>query len=140
MPDGYNTVIGERGLGLSGGQGQRISIARAVMRAPKILVMDDCTSAVDMETEHYIQNELKPVMKGRTTFIIAHRLSSVKHADIIFFMDGGKIVERGTHEELLALKGRYYSVFCDQYSDLNRELQAENTVQNSNATEVLGNG
>ena len=117
MPQGYDTIVGERGLGLSGGQKQRIAIARALLYDPTILVLDDATSAVDMETEHEIQKHLKSIMRGRTTFIIAHRISSVKNADQIVVLDGGAVAERGTHEELLAKKGLYYSMYQDQYRD-----------------------
>ena len=118
MPDGYETVVGERGMGLSGGQKQRTAIARAVLIDPTILVMDDSTSAVDMETEYVIQQKLKKVLAGRTTFIIAHRISSVKNADQILVMKDGAIAERGTHKELLAKKGIYYQMVQDQYRDL----------------------
>lgn len=117
MPEGYETVVGERGVGLSGGQKQRVSIARAVLTEPSILIMDDSTSAVDMETEYAIQQELKEVLAGRTTFIIAHRISSVKNADLILVLDEGRIAERGTHAELLAKKGIYYGMVQDQYRD-----------------------
>jgi ATP-binding cassette subfamily B multidrug efflux pump len=117
LPEGYNTVVGERGLGLSGGQKQRIAIARALIKDPKILILDDATSAVDMETEHEIQAGFKEVMKGRTTFIIAHRISSLKHADEIIVLDRGRIVQRGKHEELLQVKGPYLEAFNIQYSD-----------------------
>jgi len=120
MPQGYDTIVGERGVGLSGGQKQRVSIARAVLTDPSILVMDDSTSAVDMETEYEIQQELKEVLKGRTTFIIAHRISSVKNADQILVLDGGRIAERGTHHELLAKKGIYYGMVQDQYRDFEK--------------------
>ena len=118
MPQGYETIVGERGIGLSGGQKQRIAIARAVLTNPSILVMDDSTSAVDMETEYLIQNELKAVLKNRTTFIIAHRISSVKNADQILVLKNGEIVERGTHKELLKQEGEYYNMVQDQYKDL----------------------
>ena len=114
MPGGYETVVGERGLGLSGGQKQRTAIARAVLLNPKILVMDDSTSAVDMETEYKIQQELKEVLKNRTTFIIAHRISSVKNADQILVLDHGEIAERGNHKELMAQGGIYYQMVMDQ--------------------------
>jgi len=127
MPQGYDTIVGERGVGLSGGQKQRIAIARAIVKNPKILIMDDCTSAVDMETEYEIQKALKKIMKGRTTFIIAHRVSSVKDADEIIFLDNGRIVERGKHEELLALRGRYYELYMQQYKDLD-EFQSDRQV------------
>ncbi|MBQ2956041.1 MAG: ABC transporter ATP-binding protein [Clostridia bacterium] len=120
MPHGYETIVGERGVGLSGGQKQRVSIARAVLTEPSILIMDDSTSAVDMETEYEIQQELKEVLKGRTTFIIAHRISSVKNADQILVLDDGRIAERGTHHELLAKKGIYYGMVQDQYRDFEK--------------------
>jgi len=114
MPGGYETVVGERGLGLSGGQKQRVAIARAVLVDPKILVLDDSTSAVDMETEYQIQQELKEVLKNRTTFVIAHRISSVKNADLILVLDHGEIAERGNHKELMAQGGIYYQMVMDQ--------------------------
>ncbi|NLI60577.1 MAG: ABC transporter ATP-binding protein [Clostridiales bacterium] len=117
MPQGYDTIVGERGMGLSGGQKQRIAIARAVIKNPKILIMDDCTSAVDMETEYSIQQALKGIMEGRTTFIIAHRISSVKDADEIIVLDDGQIVERGTHHQLLKQRGEYYEIYSQQYKD-----------------------
>lgn len=123
LPQGYDTVVGERGLGLSGGQKQRIAIARALLKDPKILILDDSTSAVDMETEHVIQQGLREIMQGRTTFIIAHRISSLKHADEILVLDQGKIVQRGTHDELLQQQGPYLDTFNIQYAD--RPKQAD---------------
>lgn len=117
MPNGYDTLLGERGMGLSGGQKQRISIARALLINPAILVLDDATSAVDMETEFKIQRALKEVMEGRTTFIIAHRISSLKHADEILVLEDGKIVERGKHEFLLNNGGPYQRIYDIQYQD-----------------------
>ncbi len=117
MPQGYDTIVGERGLGLSGGQKQRVALARAILYDPKILIMDDATSAVDMETEAEIQEALRSVMKGRTTFIIAHRISSVRRADLIVCLDNGKIAERGTHAELLAAGGLYAQMYADQTRD-----------------------
>ncbi|MNZ57819.1 putative multidrug export ATP-binding/permease protein [compost metagenome] len=117
LPDGYNTVVGERGMGLSGGQKQRIAIARALLKDPKILILDDATSAVDMETEHEIQSGFQEVMKGRTTFIIAHRISSLRHADEILVLDEGRVVQRGTHEELIQVSGPYQDVYHIQYAD-----------------------
>ncbi|HYF90882.1 MAG TPA: ABC transporter ATP-binding protein [Symbiobacteriaceae bacterium] len=121
-PLGYETVVGERGLGLSGGQRQRIAIARAILNNPRILILDDATASVDMETEHEIQIGLKELMKGRTTFIIAHRLSSLKHADEILVLESGRIIERGTHEELLAAGGAYRSVYEIQFQDREAEV------------------
>ena len=121
MPDGYETIVGERGMGLSGGQKQRVAIARAVLNDPSILIMDDSTSAVDMETEYLIQQDLKEVLKNRTTFIIAHRISSVKNADMILVLDHeGRIAERGTHQQLLDMKGIYYGMVQDQYRDFDQ--------------------
>jgi ATP-binding cassette subfamily B multidrug efflux pump len=117
LPDGYDTLLGERGLGLSGGQKQRIAIARAICINPSILILDDATSAVDMETEFAIQKAMQEVMKGRTTFIIAHRISSLKHADEILVLDQGKIVERGVHEELIHNGGPYERIYKIQYQD-----------------------
>ncbi len=117
LPDGYDTMLGERGMGLSGGQKQRIAIARSICVDPSILILDDATSAVDMETEFKIQKALKEVMKGRTTFIIAHRISSLKHADEILVLENGKIAERGTHEDLLKNEGPYQRIYDIQYQD-----------------------
>ncbi|ASN05914.1 ABC transporter ATP-binding protein [Virgibacillus necropolis] len=117
MPAGYDTMLGERGMGLSGGQKQRIAIARAICINPSILVLDDATSAVDMETEFKIQKALKEVMKGRTTFIIAHRISSLKHADEIVVLEEGEVVERGTHDSLIHNHGTYQRIYDIQYQD-----------------------
>jgi len=117
MPLGYDTLLGERGMGLSGGQKQRIAIARAICINPSILILDDATSAVDMETEYAIQQALKEVMKGRTSFIIAHRISSLRHADEILVLDEGEIIERGTHETLLQENGTYKRIYDIQYQD-----------------------
>jgi len=121
MPNGYDTIIGERGVGLSGGQKQRIAIARAIITNPSILILDDATSSVDMETEREIQETLSKVMKGRTTIIIAHRVSSVMHADQILFLEDGVIVERGTHSELIELGGRYYNIYKEQLGNFDIE-------------------
>jgi ATP-binding cassette subfamily B protein len=117
LPQGYETVVGERGLGLSGGQKQRIAIARAILDNPRVLILDDATAAVDAETEAEIQKALRTVMQGRTTFIIAHRISALHHADEIVVLDKGRVVERGTHAELLALNGAYRRIYDVQYAD-----------------------
>lgn len=122
MPQGYDTIVGERGVGLSGGQKQRISLARALLKDPAILILDDTTSAVDMETESYIQEQLKKLKKNCTIFIIAYRISSIKDADLILVMDQGRIIEQGTHEELVRAGGYYATAFRHQYGDYVDEL------------------
>ena len=126
MPDGYNTIVGERGVGLSGGQRQRISLARALLKNPSILILDDTTSAIDMETEHMIQNMLKKSFANKTTFIIAHRISSIKNADLILVMKDGRIIEWGTHDELIKQNGYYKTACDDQYGDFNNMAGGEN--------------
>lgn len=118
LPLGYETIVGERGMGLSGGQKQRIAIARALLKDPKILILDDATSAVDMETEQEIQAGFKQLMNNRTTFIIAHRISSLRHADEILVLDQGKVIQRGTHDELLKVAGPYLTTYQIQFADL----------------------
>lgn len=123
LEDGYETIIGERGVGLSGGQRQRVSLARAMMKDASIFVLDDVTSAVDMETEKKIQYELKNMEEKKTTFIIAHRISSLKQADLILVLDNGEIVERGTHDELIREHGYYSNIFYTQYGNLNLKVE-----------------
>ncbi len=113
--DGYDTVVGERGVKLSGGQRQRVSIARALLKEPRILILDEATSSLDSESEEMIQDALKRLRQGRTTFVIAHRLSTIRSADQILVLEGGEIVERGTHDELLAKHGRYRQLYDKQY-------------------------
>ena len=129
FPQQYETLLGERGINLSGGQKQRISIARAIIKNPQILLFDDCLSAVDTHTEDRIIKKLKNLMKGKTSIIIAHRISTVKEADQIIYLDQGKILERGTHTELLALNGSYASLYRKQ---LLEEQESRNGESSSN--------
>ena len=115
LPDGYDTIVGERGYRLSGGEKQRIALARVILKDPRILILDEATSHLDSESESLIQDALKHVMAGRTSIVIAHRLSTILAADLILVMDRGKIVERGTHEQLLALGGLYSQLYETQF-------------------------
>ncbi|HEU5230564.1 MAG TPA: ABC transporter ATP-binding protein [Ktedonobacteraceae bacterium] len=124
LDDGYDTVVGERGYKLSGGEKQRIAIARVILKNPRILILDEATSALDTHSERLIQAALEPLMKGRTTLAIAHRLSTILAADIILVIDKGEIVERGTHHELLALGGLYARLYNEQFSQLDKEEEA----------------
>ena len=110
LPDGINTMVGEHGAKLSGGQRQRISIARAIIRNPRVIIFDEATSALDSVTEKEIQTAIENLTADRTTFIVAHRLSTIKNADKIAVMDGGRCVEYGTYDELMAKKGRFYEL------------------------------
>ena len=119
FPDQFETLLGERGVNLSGGQKQRISIARALIRDPKLLLLDDCLSAVDTETEEIILNHLKEEFKQRTSIIVSHRISSIRHANKLIVIDDGTIIESGTHETLLALNGVYAEMYTKQLADEN---------------------
>ena len=132
MPDGYDTIVGERGVGLSGGQKQRISLARALLKDPSILILDDTTSAVDMETESYIQKQLKNIQQEKdcTVFIIAYRISSIKDSDMILVLDHGHIIEQGTHEDLLKKNGYYAETFRNQYGEIPYDLLQERSTEN----------
>ena len=127
MPDGYDTIVGERGVGLSGGQKQRISLARALLKEPSILILDDTTSAVDMETESYIQKQLSTLDRNCTIFVVAYRISSIKDSDLILVLNNGRIVEQGTHDELLKNNGYYATVFRHQYGEFEKYVDELNS-------------
>ena len=121
LPEAYDTRVGENGVLLSGGQRQRIAIARAILKDAPILILDEATSALDSESERYIQSALEGVMKNRTTLVIAHRLSTIKHADKIIVMQQGRIVEQGTHQELLNVQGHYTQLHGAQQANTKYE-------------------
>jgi ATP-binding cassette subfamily B protein len=129
LPDGYEATVGERGLKLSGGEKQRVAIARAVLKNPRILIFDEATSALDSKSEKSIQAELNRIARGRTTLVIAHRLSTVMDADQILVMGAGRIIERGTHRALLELGGTYAQMWAlQQQEEAEREKAASGTV------------
>lgn len=125
QPDAYDTMLGERGVGLSGGERQRLSIARAVLKSPSVLIFDEATAAVDSETEHLIQEAIDRLIVGKTTLMIAHRLSTLKRADRIIVVDNGKIIENGSPEELMAMKGKYYKLVQIQSMTADAERMRE---------------
>lgn len=129
LPDGYDTLIGERGVGLSGGQKQRVAIARALLMDAKILLLDESTSSVDVETEMQIQQAFSKLLKDRTAFIIAQRLSTVRDADRVIVLDNGRIVEEGTHEELLQLGGIYTAIYNLQFRPQEVDFWDKNNVE-----------
>jgi ATP-binding cassette, subfamily B, bacterial len=122
LPEGYDTMVGERGHRLSGGERQRIAIARAILKRPRILILDEATSHLDSESESYVQAALEELMQGRTTLVIAHRLSTVLAADHILVIEAGSVVERGTHSELLALEGLYARLYRTQFAKAAEEV------------------
>jgi len=125
FPDGYKTIVGEKGVTLSGGQKQRTTIARTLLKNPRILILDDSTSSVDTETEAEIRSALNGLMENRTTFIIAHRIQSVMIADLILVLDKGEVIQMGTHEELLAQSDGMYRRIYDIQTRIDEELELE---------------
>jgi ATP-binding cassette subfamily B protein/subfamily B ATP-binding cassette protein MsbA len=130
LPDGYDTFIGERGVTLSGGQQQRLAIARAIVASPQILILDEATSNLDTESEQLIQASMSSLLAGRTTFVIAHRLSTIRRADLILLMEDGRIIERGTHVDLMNARGVYHAMVV-------RQMQSDEDLQ---SLQVLDQG
>ena len=128
MPDGYETVVGERGFRLSGGERQRLSIARVILHQPQVLILDEATSALDTASERFVQSALQPLMRDRTTIVIAHRLSTIIAADVIYVVDQGRIVEYGPHEALLAKGGMYANLYQQQFGSGLIEAYCEDGV------------
>jgi ATP-binding cassette subfamily B protein len=128
LPDGYDTVVGERGYRLSGGERQRLSIARVMLHDPRILILDEATSALDTASERHVQAALEPLMRDRTTIAIAHRLSTIMSADVIYVVDEGRIVEYGTHDHLLETCGLYASLYQEQFDNGRVESRCEDGI------------
>jgi ABC-type multidrug transport system fused ATPase/permease subunit len=140
FPDKYDTIIGERGVKLSGGQRQRVSIARAILADPRILILDEATSSLDSESEALIQEGLAYLMRGRTTFVIAHRLSTIRRAEQILVVEEGRIVERGNHEELYILQGRYFELYTKQHGLQENLFLAPGEGENVDSDETESKG
>ncbi len=136
LKDGYDTVVEERGSTLSAGQRQLISFARALLADPKILILDEATSSIDTKTEELLQVGLKRLLKGRTSFIIAHRLSTIKNSSEIFYINDGRIVERGSHDELMAQKGNYYHLYQSQYDIIRSDRDDDRIVELESQAEL----
>ena len=136
LPDGLDTFVGEQGGKLSGGQKQRVTIARALIRDPRILILDEATSALDNISEYQVQKAISSLIKGRTTFIVAHRLSTIRDADRIVVMDAGKCVEIGTYEELMRKKGKFYELKC--LNDMNYKIAEQSLGENDAAGGASG--
>ena len=136
LPEGYDTLVGERGFRLSGGERQRLSIARVILHQPRILILDEATSSLDTASERYVQAALEPLMEGRTTLVVAHRLSTIMSADVIYVLDRGRVVEHGTHDELLSSGGLYSRLYRDQYRSGLIEAYCEDGVVYSDGSVV----
>jgi ATP-binding cassette subfamily B protein len=128
LPEGYNTIVGERGFRLSGGERQRLAIARVILHQPRILILDEATSSLDTASERYVQSALEPLMQGRTTLVVAHRLSTIMSADVIYVIDKGRVVEQGSHAELLSHEGLYAHLYREQYGSGLIEAYCEDGV------------
>ena len=137
LQDGYQTILGERGAGLSQGQRQLLSIARVALIDPRILILDEATSSVDTRTEKQIQKALEKLLDGRTSFVIAHRLSTIRHADQVLVVDGGRIIERGTHQSLLAERGFYYDLYMSQFRRKDAAALAAEAADDTEEAEEL---